>query len=122
MSNISPIDIGQEIKANIQYDQIGARTISIFMERPMKIFAVAEPELNSISYLNTVSTAFISVGAFFLSIFIGNVDKPKYPEYAWSADPVGWASLLFFIAGSAALWLKISEIKKIKNQSSEIKK
>ena len=119
MDNQPIIDATSSNKANIQSDAIGAKTISVYMERKVKTFGISETELTFISYFNTTSTATISIGAFFLSIFIDNVKNPLYPDYIWALDPVGWASLVFFAIGTIAFFFKGSLVRKIKAESFE---
>lgn len=100
----------------------GARTISIYTERKIKIFAVSEPELESISYFNTASMVCFSLGSFILSTFIDDFKHPKSDDFHWALDPIGWVTILLFILGALALFKKTSALKKIKEQSQEISK
>ena len=100
----------------------GARTISIYTERKIKIYAVSEPELESISYFNTASMVCFSLGSFILSTFIDDLRHPKPDDFHWIFNPIGWVTAVLFILGILALVKKTSALKKIKEQSLEISK
>lgn len=90
-------------------DQSGAKIKSVYAERQVKVFAVHEPELKTVSYLNTAATTCFSIGAFFLS----NVLKAKFSIQ----DTASQATIILFLIGIIATFFKRGIIKDIKDQS-----
>ena len=104
----------------------GAKIVSIYVERKMKVYAVPEPELSSISLLNTIAIVCFSVGSFLISqaidLFrdkvIGDVEKQLSPDalaaYGVLQDIFIYSSVVLFIFGVIAIvarWIKVRDIK-----------
>lgn len=99
-------------QGSISYtNQPGAKIVSVYVERKVKVFAIHEPELTTVSYLNSAATACFSVGAFFLSTVL----TPNTTGF-W-ANPLTWATGLFFLGGIIATFFKCGIIQDIKKQS-----
>jgi hypothetical protein len=92
----------------------GAKIVSIYAERKVKVFAIHEPELKTVSYLNTAATAGFAIGAFFLSNLIS---APTAVQSIWM-NPVTWATVLFFGSGIVATFFKQGILRDIKDQSN----
>lgn len=107
-------------KLNITNTEGGARTTSLYTERKIIIFAISEPELETVSHFNTSSLTCFSVGSFLLNIFIDNVREASIETYKWFLDPIGWTTGLLYVLGVIALVQRHSIVKKIKNHSRVI--
>ena len=93
----------------------GSSIVSVHTERKVRIFAVHEPELDTLSYLNTATTGLCSLGMLFVSNFFDNLQKPD--GGSWFSDPFGWAALALFLAAAIAIYTKKGIMGKIKQES-----
>lgn len=93
----------------------GSKLTSVYVERKVKVYAVHEPELDSISLLNTASLGLFSIASFFLSVAV----RDGFTQEMWS-DPTSWFSGSLYFFGIVVLVFKKNIVKKIKEQSRPI--
>lgn len=102
----------------------GATLKTVYAKREMKVFAITEPELNTVSILNALSLLSFSVASFLLSLSIDvKIDIPQTEEpqsagfilFFWGTA-VGAA--VCYVLGGIFLWLRRQTIVTIKKQSS----
>lgn len=91
----------------------GSTITAVYVERKVKVFAVHEPELDNISYLNTISLLIFSTASFLLSVAV----KDGFNSDVWSKQTT-WVSIGLYILGAMALFIKKSIVKKIKDEST----
>lgn len=97
-------------KANVSLpDAPGAKIVSVYVERKVTVYAIHEPELTTISYLNSAATACFSIGAFFLPFSL--------QASVFYKDPTAWATCIFFIGGLIATLFRCGIVREIKRQS-----
>jgi len=99
--------------------EFGSRTTSIHTERKVKQFAIFETELNTISYLNTATTLFVTFAVIFFEGFIQNFSK-NIPDYLWFSDKSLWMGIVLLIIAIAGFVLNKNIISDIKKQSKVI--
>ncbi len=104
-------------KPSLQIDKAanqkdGSTVKSVYVEREMKVYAIHEPELDSISFFNTASLTLFSAGSFALSVATNNGFNISI-----LGDHATWLSILMFVLGGIALKIKTNIVSKIKAQS-----
>jgi hypothetical protein len=99
--------------------KIGSHIISVHTERKVRVYAVYEPELDSLSLYNNATTVCSSLATFFLSFFIDNI-RELTPNYIWYFDPFAYTAFVFAIVAGLAIFFKMGITKKIKEGSTTI--
>lgn len=95
----------------------GSRTVSLHTERVIKVFAIQESELETLSYLNTASTLCFSLGSFFLNEVWSH---SKIPNYQWTSDKELLAVIAFYLFAIVAIFFRRGAIGRIKRDSIAI--
>ena len=110
----------------------GSRVINKYVEYSMKIFAVPEDTIHSLSLLNTLALTFFSLGSFFLSQGIdffkekifGDIETKLSPDavltYQVLQNILFWIGIGFIALGVVAIAWKQWKIHKVKKNSKEI--
>lgn len=103
----------------------GSIVTNSYVERTVTVYAVHEPEVETLSILNGLSNLFLSLGCLFLSLPIGawlneQFSDPK-PEARSAIRVLFWLGLgvavLFFLLTIGTFFKRGSVWKKIKTQS-----
>jgi hypothetical protein len=93
--------MNQTPSQNSEPFQIGSSLVPLYVERKMKVYAITESEVESLSTRNAQATAFYSAGAFFLSaalsVWVNAVFYTDLPPTAVVAKYFG-APLILLIA------------------------
>ncbi len=89
----------------------GAKVTSVYGESKVKVYGVHEPELETISHMNTATVVFFSIGSFCLQNIVSGGD------ITWDSllNPSVLATLCFFIGGIYTFFTGKSTIGKIKD-------
>lgn len=91
--------------------QGGAHIEHVYAGRKMKVFAVTEPEFDTINYMNTATIVACGIGgALFSLAFSFSAKSPIF----WT---LGAVSIAFFLAAAFAMYLKSKTVTKIKESS-----
>ena len=94
-------------KTNMQF---GTVVNSVYGERTVRVFGVHEPELDSVSYVNTKTIISFSIGSFCLQNIISDVPL----KFGSLLNPSVLATLFFFSVGLYEFCNGKNIIKKIK--------
>ena len=96
--------------------QIGSSLVPLYVERKMKVYAVTESEVDSLSTRNAQATAFYSAGAFFLSaslsVWVNAVFYTDIPPAASVAKIYGAPLVLILAIVLFALGLHAAKSRK----------
>jgi hypothetical protein len=85
--------------------QIGSSLVPLYVERQMKVYAVTEGEVASLSMLNSLSTAFYSSGSFTLSAAVGIwTNAIFYTDVPPAALVAKWYVAPFILLATAVLF------------------
>lgn len=96
---------------------VGSRTVSLHTERVVKVFAIQESELETLSYLNTAATLCFSLGSFFLNEVWSH---SKIQGYQWALDKELLAVIAFYLFATVAIFFRRGTIGRIKRDSIAI--
>lgn len=97
----------------------GSKTTSIYTERQVKVFAIHEPELDTLSYFNDFSIVCFSLGTWCLTTAFEHFEVAKDINNIKSYIVFGILSLL---AGGISWYKKRGVTNKIKMESKNITK
>jgi hypothetical protein len=101
--------------------EFGAKTTSIYIDRPLKVYPLYEAELDSLSHFNDLCTFFASIASFFISPIIDSYLEAQVSHEFWRKSFVHVALFaLFFVLTIVFFWKKKSTIKHIKENSTPI--
>ncbi|MFC1659679.1 hypothetical protein ACFL0U_03880 [Pseudomonadota bacterium] len=99
--------------------EVGSRTVSVHTKREVKVFAINESELNTISYLNAVTTGLITFAVIFLETFVETVNN-AIEGYKWFLDKSLWLGLFLLTIAIVGIFMRRGIIGDIKKQSKTI--
>jgi hypothetical protein len=97
----------------------GSKTTSIYTERQVKVFAIHEPELDTLSYFNAFSTACFSISTWCFTTAFEHCEAVKDIKNNMIYIVFGILSLL---AGGISWYKKRGVTNKIKMESKNITK
>lgn len=95
----------------------GSRTVSLHTERVVKVFAIQESELETLSYLNTAATLCFSLGSFFLNEVWSH---SKVQGYQLVSDRELLVVIAFYLFAAVAVFFRRGAIGRIKRDSIAI--
>ncbi len=116
----------QPTRGDRQELQVGSSVLPLYVERKMKVYAITEHELESLSTRNAQTTAFYSIGSFILSaaisvwgnaIFYTELPAPALVAKYYGAPLSGLMALVFFGLGLHAARSRKSTWQQIKAES-----
>ena len=95
----------------------GSRTVSLHTERVVKVFAIQESELETLSYLNSAATLCFSLGSFFLNEVWSH---SKVQGYQLASDRELLVVIAFYLFAVVAVFFRRGAIGRIKRNSITI--